>query len=390
MGSDSKIMIIDFTNYEDYPIGGYLTFAKSMIETFGNDLALVGITTSQSEPVGRWFKKEINGTFNDFFAFARYKKSKTRHLIPDRLVGYILIRLFKRSIFSKKIENVFLQRQEMLLAIPDIKSRNVCYCFAGLENPLAISKYNYAAYISKWFERVFFKRLRLVRTILASGDNNAILEMITRSGGLLSESRIIKFPTRINTEIFKPYDKVKTRRELGLPESSTIVVTTGRIAPLKGWEFMIDSFLQFIKSVPDSMFYFIGEGEDQEKIKHYIYARNLNDKVIITGRKSQHEVALFLNASDLFIMGSYKEGWSTSLIEAIACGLPSCVTNFSSAREIIEEGINGYVVDSYQTDLFADNMIKALSLRRPVKNDTIRMLSSDRLEADLLQYWELR
>ena len=390
MGSRSKIMIIDFTNYEDYPIGGYLTFAKSMMETFGNDLALVGITTSPSDPLGKWFKKEINDSVYDFFAFARYKKSKTRHLLPDRLVSYMLIRFYKRRVFGKKIENVFLQRQEMLLAIPDLKSRNVCYCFAGLENPLAISKYNYASYLSKWFERIFFKRLRFVKTILASGDNKAIMEMVTRSRGHLSESRIIQFPTRINTGIFKPYDKFKTRRKLGLPGGSTIIVTTGRIAPLKGWEFMIDSFIQFEKTLTNSLFYFIGEGEDQDKLKRYIYDRNLSDKVIITGRKSQHDVALFLNASDLFIMGSYKEGWSTSLIEAIACGIPACVTDFSSAEEIIEEGINGFVVAGHERGIFVNNMLKALSLPRPVKNDKIMMFSSDRLRTDLLKYWELK
>lgn len=89
-------------------------------------------------------------------------------------------------------------------------------------------------------------------------------------------------------------------------------------------------------------------------------------------------------------MGSYKEGWSTSLIEAIACGVPACVTDFSSAEEIIEEGQNGFVVAGHDTDRFAHYMWKALMLPRPVKNDKIVMLSSDRLRSDLLKYWELK
>ena len=78
MGEKGKILIIDFTNYEDYPIGGYLSFARSLMESFGNSLALAGITTSDEDPVGRWFRKEIEGTAYDFFAFARYSKTKTR------------------------------------------------------------------------------------------------------------------------------------------------------------------------------------------------------------------------------------------------------------------------------------------------------------------------
>jgi len=390
MVREKRILIIDFTNYVDYPIGGYLSFARSMIEAFGNTLALVGIATSPSDPVGRWFKKEIDGMPFDYFAIARYKKTKTRHLLPDRLVSFLLVRYYGRKIYETDIDNIFLQRQEILMALPGLKSKNVCFCFAGLENPLSISKYRYASFFAKRFERIFFKLLQYDSTILASGDKKAIREMVTRSRGLVSESRIIQFPTRINTAIFKPYDKIETRRKLGLPVDSTIIVTTGRIAPLKGWEFMLDSFIQFEKILANSVFYFVGEGEDQDKLKRYIHDRNLSGKVIITGRKSQHDVALFLNASDLFIMGSYKEGWSTSLIEAIACGIPACVTDFSSAEEIIEEGINGFVVAGHERGVFVNKMLKALSLPRPVKNDKVMMFSSVRLRTDLLTYWELK
>jgi len=42
-------------------------------------------------------------------------------------------------------------------------------------------------------------------------------------------------------------------------------------------------------------------------------------------------------------MASSYEGWPTSLVEAVACGIPCCVTDFGAAREIIHEGENGFV-----------------------------------------------
>lgn len=389
MLKEKRILIIDFTNYEAYPIGGYLSFARSMMEAFGSDLALVGITTCNEDPIGKWFKKIINGTVYDFFAITRYKKLKTRHLIPDRLVGYSLVRYFQNRIFKININNIFLQRQELLMAVKGLESRNICFCFAGLENPLSISKYQYAPYISNWFERAFFKQLKNVKTILASGDDTAIKEMIIRSRGGLSKEQVIKFPTRINTNIFRPLNRYEARDKLCLSKTATILVTTGRLATLKGWKFMVDSFILFEKTKPNSILYFIGEGEDKEKLKAYIYINNLADKIILTGKKRPDEVALYLNASDLFIMGSYKEGWSTSLIEAIACGLPACVTDFSSAREIIGEGRNGFVANEHDPNLFMQLMSKALKIPRPVLNDNIMLLSSDRLKSDLLKYWEL-
>jgi glycosyltransferase involved in cell wall biosynthesis len=383
-----RIMIIDFTNYVDYPIGGYLSFARNLMLSFESSLALVGITTSFEDPVGKWFKKNINGTVYDFFAMARYNKAKTKHIIPDRLVSFCLVRKYLRKIREIKIYNIFLQRQEMLLAIK-IRSENICFCFAGLENPLSISKYKYAQYFSTHFERIFFKRVRVINTILASGDYNAIREMIVRSKGLLRADQITMFPSRINTKIFKPIDRNEIRQKFGFSPRTTIIITTGRLAPLKGWKFMIDSFRLFMNEVSDTLLFFIGEGEDYDLILQYISDNNLTNHIILTGKKSQTDVALFLNAADLYVMGSYKEGWSTSLMEAIACGVPACVTDFSSASEIIVEGENGFIVRERREDLFVEAMMKSVRLFRPVKNENVLRFAADRLKEDLLRYWPL-
>jgi len=49
------------------------------------------------------------------------------------------------------------------------------------------------------------------------------------------------------------------------------------------------------------------------------------------------------------LLGSQKEGWSTSLIEALACYKPIVTTKVSSAESIVNDGVNGYVVE--QNDL---------------------------------------
>lgn len=388
MDRGKRVLIIDFTNYEDYPIGGYLSFARSLLDSFGTDLALVGITTCPEDPIGKWFKKNIDGSVYDFFAMARYNKANTRHFIPDRLVNYLLLKYYYKRILEININNIFLQRQELLIAVSE-KSRNICFSFAGLENPLSISKYKYAHFISVWFERVFFNRLKDAATILARGDETAIREMINRSRGEVSEHSVIKFPTRINAEIFRPLDKIEAREKLGLPKASTIVITTGRLANFKGWKFMIDCFRIFEKELPDCRFYLIGDGEDYKEIVTYISLLNLKDKIVLEGKKRSDEIALFLNASDLYIMGSYKEGWSTSLMEAIACGVPACVTNFSSASDIIINGENGFVVNDHNEALFVHNMKNALAISRPVKRDHVIRYASSGLKGDLLKYWQL-
>ena len=122
----------------------------------------------------------------------------------------------------------------------------------------------------------------------------------------------------------------------------------------------------------------------------YISERNLTDKILLAGKRSREEIALYLNASDLYIMGSYKEGWPTALMEAAACGVPSCVTDFSAADEIIREGVNGYIVNKHDEDIFNETMLKALKLPRPVQNDHVTRYSTANLKKDLLSYWTLQ
>jgi len=147
--------------------------------------------------------------------------------------------------------------------------------------------------------------------------------------------------------------------------------------------------LEVYESISNCSLFFIGEGEDFEKINEYILYNELKTKVVLIGKKSSGDVAAYLNAADLFIMGSFKEGWSTSLIEAIACGVPACVTNFSSAKEIILEGVNGFVIEEHNEDSFVEGMKKSLKIPRPVKNDNVTVFDTNRMKSDLLKYWEL-
>lgn len=385
-----RILFIDFCNYEDYQIGGHLSWAKNMLAAFGDQLALVGITTDKMESTGKWIKKTINGVTYDYFALARYDKSKTKRLIPDRIISYLLLRFFRKRILTIGIPNVFIQRHEVLPAIMNFGYENICYRFPGLESPLSISKYWFSKYFSERFDRIFFRSLSRVKLILASGDDEAIKEMIIKSNGIVNESSVIKFPTRINTDIYKPLDRLTARSSLYIGNNEIIIVTTGRLAQLKGWTFMIDCFELFLTKKSHSKLYFIGEGEDRYRILDSICNKGLGGKVFLTGEKNQNEIALFLNASDLFIMGSYKEGWSTSLSEAIACGVPACVTNFSSAKSIVTNGANGYVTDEHNKEIFVKNMLKALDLPRPVDNGKISEYSTEKLKEDLLKYWTLK
>jgi glycosyltransferase involved in cell wall biosynthesis len=383
-----KILLIDFCNYKDYQVGGHLTFARHLISSFGDQLSLIGIVTSKEIPIGRWVRYKIGDKDYDFFALARYDKEKTKHIIPDRFACLLLLRLYRKKILNKKFSNVFIQRPEIVIATKDFGYKNICYRFPGTENALKTSKYRMARYFAGFFDKLFFNGLKHATLILASADEAAISDMISRSKGLIIRDRVIKFPTRIDTDIFSPVDKTYARKRLGISSGRLVITTVGRLSWLKGWKLMLDSFKIFLITYPESDFYFVGDGEDKNEIAEYVIKNNLEGKVKITGMKELSKIALYLNASDLFVMGSLKEGWSTSLMEAVACRIPVCVTRFSSADDMVFNEKNGYVVETRDAKDFSDFMVKALTMK--YDQPDISNFSISAMKKDLISFWKLQ
>jgi glycosyltransferase involved in cell wall biosynthesis len=382
-----NILFVDYCNFIDYQTGGHLTFARNLMYALGDQLSLIGITTDKTDPLGKWFKKEIDGTEYNYFALMRYRKSRTKHFIPDRIVCALMLRYYRKKIIEMHFENVFIQRPEILPVLKDFGYINTCYCFPGTENPMNTSKYSGSKFLATAFDKYFFNSLKNVQLILASADDQAIQAMVDRSNGTIKRDSVFKFPTRINDEIFKSTDRSSARERLKIPSDNKVVVTVGRLSWLKGWKFMIDSFILFEKNIPGSVFFFVGDGEDLNKIIEYIKINRIENKIFLVGRKTPSEIALYLNASDLFIMGSYKEGWSTSLIEAVACGIPACVSDFSAASEIVMEGVNGYIERKRNAEDFASLMVKALNLE--IKEIEVSQYSITKMKTDLLNLWHL-
>ena len=151
---------------------------------------------------------------------------------------------------------------------------------------------------------------------------------------------------------------------------------------------MIDAFKIVNEKVPESELHFIGDGEDEKKIKEYIVSIGLENMVILDGKMSPEEIGKFLNKSSVFVMGSMMEGWSTTLVEACACGVPCVVTDFSSAREMVADGKNGFVVESRDESVFAEKMMSALALDRKEVSEydkRFSYLAVSNLKEDLLK-----
>ena len=94
----------------------------------------------------------------------------------------------------------------------------------------------------------------------------------------------------------------------------------------------------------------VGDGPEHRNILHFIKSRGLNDVVSLTGWVEKAELVSLYQASDCFLSLSLYEGMSNTILEAMASNIPVIASDISAHREVIEHGINGYLVSTEKID----------------------------------------
>jgi glycosyltransferase involved in cell wall biosynthesis len=252
-------------------------------------------------------------------------------------------------------------------------------------------RYKWGRHLAWLYDRKLFAALEKVDVIIASADEDSVSGLIGRSKGRLSRDRVVQFPTRVDTDVFKPLSQDWARQVVGIPNGrGPIVVASGRICLAKGWELVHDAFAVFREKHPHAHLYFVGDGEQRPFLENRVERMNLRSHVTITGFLTREQVALYLNAADLCVVGSRREGWSNAMLEGLACGKPMVSTDVSGASAMIINGVNGYITHERDPRVFADAMRMALALQsaRDVSVHLSEKYAVKSLAADLCAIWQ--
>lgn len=383
-----KILHIDDCNYVDFPIGGQLTFAKQLLSQYKNQLVLVGCTTDKSLKIGKWCKININEIEYDFLPVI-YRNSKIKKpFIPARLTWTLALFLHLKQI--KKIEYQFVITQNINSLFPALKlGLKVLHVSAGLNNPFKYLRYKGFSMFEKLFQIFWEKQLFKTELLLVASDNSNIFNFKNNSK-YLKEKKIISFPTRYYDDIFFIKDRIKLRTQYNFNNNCTIISFSGRINNVKGWDLLLESFKVFQTKIVNSLFIIIGDGEERNQLEKYAKQLNIFDKLYITGFVKSDIVSDFLNLSDLTILGSYREGWPTAIVEALACGRNIVSTDVSAVKDMVIDNVNGFVIDNRNSDTFAEKMIESLKLSRTnqFSIDSVKMYKVSDLKKEISILWE--
>lgn len=171
-------------------------------------------------------------------------------------------------------------------------------------------------------------------------------------------------------------DKDKKRKELGLKDSDFICISIGDIIKRKNYQ---TSIRAIAKTGNSKIHYLIcGTGKEVKKLYKLVKKLKVDNNVHFLGYRE--DIKDLLGISDVFILSSYQEGLPRSLMEAMAVGLPTIVSNIRGNVDLVEEGINGYLCEPNDVECFAKRITQLL------ESDTTRYLMSIRNKEKIKSY----
>lgn len=182
------------------------------------------------------------------------------------------------------------------------------------------SRYNIASLLQRWL---------LDAIICQSKDMST--DLISNYGYSSKKTFIIN----------NPIGKKFTPKAITKPGNQLKFITIGRLERQKGYTRILNSLaklqIQFKYTI-------IGQGPMENELKDLAYSLGLVDKIDFIPYTNQ--IQEHLAESDVYLQGSYVEGFPNALLESCSVGLPAVVYNAKGGiNEIIEDGLNGYIVD---------------------------------------------
>jgi glycosyltransferase involved in cell wall biosynthesis len=134
------------------------------------------------------------------------------------------------------------------------------------------------------------------------------------------------------------------RHELGIQDGEFVVGAIGRLDPVKNHEGLIRAATLLGRERPGIRLVIVGDGPERAKVEKSIRTLGNKARPILTGYRS--DVERFYGVFDVFVLNSFAEGMSNTLLEAMASALPVVCTRVGGNVELVEDQVRGTLVEA--------------------------------------------
>ncbi|SOD83244.1 glycosyltransferase [Spirosoma fluviale] len=151
------------------------------------------------------------------------------------------------------------------------------------------------------------------------------------------------------------------RRKFSLPTDKKLVLFMSRLNAKKGLDLLLPGFREYVRQHPDTVLALAGPDDGYEATtRQFIEQNNLSDSIRMVGMLTGDDKKAALADADLFTLPSYSEGFSMAVLEAMAAGTPTLVSDRVGFGDVIREHKAAGVLASLTAESVTEGLAELL------------------------------
>lgn len=162
-----------------------------------------------------------------------------------------------------------------------------------------------------------------VRHVDVVGSVNASIHRELVSLG--TAGRIVDIPNGVDWDLFQSGDPSLLERRLGLDADAVVLLSVGRLRPVKGYEAGVRAFARVAQEIPRAIYVLVGKGIPG--LAGLVRELGLDGRVRLVDRLAFAEMPSVFRSADVFFSPSFMEGFSQVNAQALASGVPCVITD---------------------------------------------------------------
>jgi N-acetyl-alpha-D-glucosaminyl L-malate synthase BshA len=258
------------------------------------------------------------------------------HRIPKRGSGFVSTISFwiHVSWMLSKLKPDIISAQSVPLGVPGLVSKIL------LNVPCVVWGQGSDIYLQS-------RRKNLISEIVLRNADAviALTEDMKRRMMDIFERNVYVVPNGIDLDRFRELSSERCRAALNIRANEKIIISVGRLHPIKGHKYLIESLKTICKQHKDVQLILVGDGEEKYSLELLVEKLDLGAKVKFVGAIKNEDIPKYMAASDIFVLPSLSESFGIVNLEAMASGLPIVASKVGGVPEIVIDGENGFLVE---------------------------------------------
>lgn len=155
-----------------------------------------------------------------------------------------------------------------------------------------------------------------------------------------------------------PETRKQIRNEFNVKDDEILIGNAARMVPFKGQEYLIRAYPEVMKVYPKSKLMVVGDGELSGMLHKLAGELGISERTIFPGFRG--DIKSMYSAFDIYAHTSVEGGGETfpyAMLHALAQGLPMVITRVGDMPAMVEEGVNGFVLEDKDVKGISDKLM---------------------------------